>query len=100
MPIDVTTPQSPGWWLLRLQHKLDDRRKRVDPLYARYEGNAETPAELSSAPEAARLLFAYGFGSVVSILAGGIITDRFGRRRTLLVGLFGSRALSDASLRG
>jgi MFS family permease len=44
--------------------------------------------------EAARLLFAYGFGSVVSILAGGIITDRFGRRRTLLVSLFGSGALA------
>ena len=46
--------------------------------------------------EAARLLFAYGFGSVVSILAGGIITDRFGRRRTLLVSLFGSGALATA----
>lgn len=57
MPIDVTTPQSPGWWLLRLQRKLDDRRKRVDPLFARYEGNAETPAELSSAPETARRFY-------------------------------------------
>ena len=46
--------------------------------------------------EAARLLFAYGFGSVVSILAGGIITDRFGRRRTLLVSLFGSGVLAVA----
>ena len=46
--------------------------------------------------EAARLLFAYGFGSVVSILAGGVITDRFGRRRTLLVSLFGSGALAVA----
>jgi len=44
--------------------------------------------------EAAQLLFAYGFGSVVSILAGGVITDRFGRRRTLLVSLFGSGALA------
>jgi MFS family permease len=46
--------------------------------------------------EAARLLFAYGFGSLVSILAGGVITDRFGRRRTLLVSLFGSGALAVA----
>ncbi len=46
--------------------------------------------------EAARLLFAYGFGSVVSILAGGVITDRFGRRRTLLVSLFGSGVLAVA----
>jgi MFS family permease len=46
--------------------------------------------------EAARLLFAYGFGSVVSILAGGVVTDRFGRRRTLLVSLFGSGVLAVA----
>jgi MFS family permease len=46
--------------------------------------------------EAARLLFAYGAGSVVSILAGGVITDRFGRRRTLLVSLFGSGVLAVA----
>ncbi len=46
--------------------------------------------------EAARLLFAYGFGSLVSILAGGVVTDRFGRRRTLLVSLFGSGVLAVA----
>jgi MFS family permease len=46
--------------------------------------------------EAARLLFAYGLGSVVSILAGGVVTDRFGRRRTLLVSLFGSGLLAVA----
>jgi MFS family permease len=46
--------------------------------------------------EAARLVFAYGAGSVVSILAGGVVTDRFGRRRTLLVSLFGSGVLAVA----
>jgi MFS family permease len=46
--------------------------------------------------EAARLLFAYGVGSVVSILTGGVVTDRFGRRRTLLVSLFGSGVLAVA----
>jgi MFS family permease len=46
--------------------------------------------------EAARLLFAFGIGSVISILAGGVITDRFGRRRTLLVSLFGSGVLAVA----
>jgi len=46
--------------------------------------------------EAARLLFAFGIGSVVSILAGGFVTDRFGRRRTLLVSLFGSGVLAVA----
>jgi MFS family permease len=46
--------------------------------------------------EAARLLFAFGIGSVASILAGGFVTDRFGRRRTLLVSLFGSGVLAVA----
>ncbi len=40
--------------------------------------------------EAAELLFAYGAGSIVSILAGGFLTDHLGRRVTLLVSLFGS----------
>jgi MFS family permease len=46
--------------------------------------------------QAARLLFAYGAGSLVSILVGGVLTDRLGRRRTLLVSLFGSGALAVA----
>lgn len=46
--------------------------------------------------EAAWLLFAYGAGSVVSILAGGVLTDWLGRRRTLLLSLFGSGALAVA----
>jgi len=44
--------------------------------------------------EAALLLFAYGAGSVVSILAGGVLTDRLGRRRTLLLSLLGSGVLA------
>jgi len=44
--------------------------------------------------EVALLLFAYGAGSVVSILAGGVLTDRLGRRRTLLLSLLGSGALA------
>lgn len=47
-----------------------------------------------SEPEAARVLFAYGAGSIVSILAGGALTDRLGRRRTLMVSLFGSGGLA------
>jgi MFS family permease len=46
--------------------------------------------------QAARLLFAYGVGLVVSVLVGGVVTDRFGRRRTLLVSLFGSGTLAVA----
>jgi MFS family permease len=44
--------------------------------------------------EAAGLLFAYGIGSIVSILVGGALTDRLGRRRTLMLSLFGSGALA------
>jgi MFS family permease len=42
------------------------------------------------------LLFAYGVGSVVSILTGGVLADRIGRRRTLMLSLFGSGALAVA----
>jgi MFS family permease len=40
------------------------------------------------------LLGAYGAGSIVSMLAGGFLTDRLGRRRTLLLSLFGSGLLA------
>lgn len=46
--------------------------------------------------DVARLLFAYGAGSLVSILAGGFLTDRLGRRLTLLLSLFGSGTLAVA----
>jgi len=44
--------------------------------------------------QAAGLVMAYGIGSLVSILAGGYLTDRLGRRATLLLSLFGSGALA------
>jgi MFS family permease len=44
----------------------------------------------------ATLIFAFGAGSVVSILAGGVLTDRIGRRRTLMLSLFGSGVLAVA----
>jgi MFS family permease len=47
-----------------------------------------------STREAAGLIFAFGAGSLVSILAGGELTDRLGRRRTLLLSLLGSGALA------
>jgi MFS family permease len=43
-----------------------------------------------------RVLLAYGAGSLVSILVGGVLTDRLGRRTTLLVSLFGSGTLAVA----
>jgi MFS family permease len=45
---------------------------------------------------AAGLVMVYGVGSLVSILAGGYLTDRMGRRRTLLLSLFGSGGLAVA----
>jgi MFS family permease len=39
---------------------------------------------------------AYGIGSLVSILVGGFLTDALGRRRTLMLSLFGSGALAIA----
>jgi MFS family permease len=44
--------------------------------------------------EVATLLAAYGIGSIVSILAGGALTDRLGRRQTLMLSLFGSGVLA------
>lgn len=57
MPIDIVTPESPGWWLKRLSTKLDDRRKRIQPLYDRYEGNAPVPVSLRNAPETAQRFY-------------------------------------------
>jgi len=37
---------------------------------------------------------AYGVGSIVSILVGGVLSDRLGRRRTLLASLFGGGLLA------
>ena len=46
--------------------------------------------------QVALILSAYGIGTLVSILVGGILTDRLGRRRTLLTSLLGSGALAVA----
>ena len=40
------------------------------------------------------LVGAYGAGSIVAMLWGGVLTDRLGRRRTLLLSLFGSGSLA------
>lgn len=57
MAIDVTTPQSPGWWLDRLSKKLVEQRKDYVDLYARYEGESPIPSSLRDAPEAAQRFF-------------------------------------------
>src|SRR5262245_19419859 len=42
------------------------------------------------------LVGAYGAGSIVSMLVGGVLSDRLGRRRTLMMSLFGSGLLAIA----
>jgi MFS family permease len=47
-----------------------------------------------SSTQVGALVMAYGAGSLVAILTGGVLTDRLGRRMTLLTSLFGSGALA------
>jgi MFS family permease len=49
-----------------------------------------------SAGAVGTLVMAYGIGSLISILAGGVLTDVLGRRATLLLSLLGSGALAIA----
>lgn len=46
--------------------------------------------------QTAGLVMAYGVGSLISILVGGVLTDRLGRRKTLMLSLFGSGSLAVA----
>lgn len=57
MAIDVDTYDSPGWWLRRCQVKQFDRQKRLDALFARYEGNTPLPDSLSDAPDTAKKFY-------------------------------------------
>jgi MFS family permease len=47
-----------------------------------------------SGTQVGALLMAYGAGSLVAILSGGVLTDRLGRRATLLLSFFGSGVLA------
>lgn len=48
MPLgDVDTPQSPGWWFKNLAQEQRNRRKRLDDLWDRFQGNPPLP-ELSN----------------------------------------------------
>lgn len=41
--IDVTRPQSPGWWLNRLHKQLGDRQRRLNKLDRYYKGDCDLP---------------------------------------------------------
>lgn len=49
-----------------------------------------------TATQVGALIMSYGVGSIVAILAGGFLTDRLGRRATLMLSLFGSGGLAVA----
>lgn len=46
--------------------------------------------------QAGALMTAYGVGTICSMLGGGVLTDRLGRRPTLMLSLFGSGTLAVA----
>lgn len=43
MPIDIDTPESPGWWLLRLSNRLQAERPEVDRLNRYFTGDHPLP---------------------------------------------------------
>jgi MFS family permease len=47
-----------------------------------------------SPARAGLLMTCHGLGAIVSVLAGGVLTDRLGRRRTLVLSLFGGGAIA------
>jgi MFS family permease len=49
-----------------------------------------------SPARAGLLMTCHGLGAIVSVLTGGVLTDRLGRRRTLLLSMFGGGALAVA----
>lgn len=49
-----------------------------------------------SEAETGAAIFAYGIGSIVSIMTGGYLSDHLGRRRTLLISLLGGGTLAIA----
>lgn len=54
MPIDIRTPQAPGWWLQRLSRKLLDRQPLLNDLIDRFEGNGPLPHVNDSVRDAYR----------------------------------------------
>ena len=51
MPIDITTPESPGWYFWRLAEAQRARYARLDELWERYEGRPPLPVGAADAAE-------------------------------------------------
>ena len=54
MPIDITTPDSPGFWMARLSRELysSERQRRFEVLEAWYKGDPPLPEGASAARSA------------------------------------------------
>ena len=75
---------SDGWYLNRCWKKLKARRKRIDALIARFENNADLPASLRQAPDAAKRFYEAsrtGFAEMIvkavkyPLRVQGVLTD-------------------------
>lgn len=52
MPLDLTTPDSPGWWLKQCEMKLHDRLPRLEMLNSYMENDPPPPTEYPNARRA------------------------------------------------
>lgn len=57
MTIDIDTVGSPGWYLKRLDAKLQVRAREADAALARFENRAPLPPSMQAAPDAAKAFF-------------------------------------------
>lgn len=89
MPIDIEAPQSPGWWLKRCSDKLERRRKRIDPLFERYEGNAKMPPALVGAPEPAQRFYKTSRTNIAEMIVKAV------RYRLRVTGILTATSLDD-----
>lgn len=55
MPIDISVPNSPGWWLNRLGKQISDRCTDLDLLESYYRGDPPLPEGAGSSREAFRM---------------------------------------------
>lgn len=74
MPIDVSTPRSPGWWLKRLFARLADRhrRERLALLHDYYRGQPPLPVGAENAREAFTAFQTKARSNFASLIASAV----------------------------
>jgi MFS family permease len=101
MPGPLSTPEGP----LRLLRRLPPPVRllvagtfvnRVGTLIVPYLSLVLVREFHLDAWQAGALMTAYGTGAICAILGGGVLTDRLGRRPTLMLSMFGGGALAVA----